>query len=54
MDNEKYIKVRDAFLDVLDGNSWPDEIQYITGLDDERCKEISNLFTELTDEVNSE
>lgn len=37
-----------ALLDVLDGNASPDEIKYNTGLSDERCEEISQMFNDAT------
>jgi hypothetical protein len=40
-------KLAKALYDVVDGASWYD-IQYNTGLDEERCKEIAALF----DKVN--
>lgn len=40
-----YIKtLEDALIDILDGNSKPHDIEYFTGLSDERCEEISKLF----------
>lgn len=44
-----YDKVVNAFLDILDGNSNWYDIQYNTGLSDERCKEIEQLFKSLVE-----
>jgi hypothetical protein len=49
-----YEELRNAFLDVLDGNSRWYEIQYITGLGEERSKEIENIFDFLLERNNKE
>lgn len=38
--------LRKAFVDVLDGSSAAHEIQNSTGLPDERCEEISVLYSQ--------
>lgn len=44
-----YIKeLEEALIDVLDGSASPYDIYANTGLDMERCKEISALFNKLT------
>ena len=37
-----------AFVDALDGNQQWHEIQYFTGLPQERCEAISEMFKQLT------
>lgn len=43
MDKDYQDELEAALVDVLDGVSWYD-LQYNTGLSEERCKEISNLY----------
>jgi hypothetical protein len=44
----EFKQIRDAFIDLLDGiNDWRD-IQKFTGLPDERCKEILEIFKKET------
>jgi phytoene/squalene synthetase len=40
--------LREIIIDLLDGNSYWEEIQKQTGLDEKRCKEIENVFLLLT------
>ena len=47
VDEYLYDKVVKAFLDVLDGNQKWYDIQAQTGLPEERCKEIEQLFNAL-------
>jgi hypothetical protein len=43
-ENMNFKQIRDAFIDLLDGiTDWRD-IQKFTGLSDERCKEILEIF----------
>ena len=45
MDTKEYIEnLEAALMDVLDGNSSWWDIQYNTGLSEERCKEIEKFF----------
>lgn len=37
-----------AVLDLLDGDSYFEEIRYKTGLPEERCRELEKMFTEAT------
>ena len=46
---DELAKVKEAFIDVVDGNDVSD-IQYVTGLSNERCQEIYNLYCKLTKE----
>lgn len=43
-----------TLLDILDGNSAWYEIQYFTGLSDERCKEIESLYGKVLSEVRDD
>ena len=43
-DKEKCEILKKALIDVLDGNAAPWDIKYFTGLPDDRCHEIFNLF----------
>lgn len=43
-DVEKLFPIKECFLDVLDGNSRWHNIRYMTGINDERCKEISLVY----------
>lgn len=45
-----YEQLRDAFCDMLDGDHQWYDIQHNTGLPEARCKEISNMFTELRED----
>ena len=48
MPNKDYIEnLESAIIDVLDGSSEWWSIQEVTGLSDERCKEISDLFAKV-------
>ena len=47
---DEYDELKQAFLDALEGNYQPHDIQYFTGLSDERCKEISDLYERLTNQ----
>lgn len=42
MDNDLYQKLVNALCDLTDGEQWYD-IQYATGLSEERCNEIIEL-----------
>ena len=44
------VTLAEALCDVLDGESWYD-IQYNTGLTEERCKEIYEVVQKYTKEV---
>jgi len=37
-----------AFMDILDGATWHD-LQHITGLSEERCKDIMKVYSELSE-----
>lgn len=37
-----------AVLDILDGDSFWHDIQYKTGLSEERCKELEKIYNEAT------
>ncbi len=43
-----YERLALAFMDVMDGNTWKD-VSILTGLSDERCKDIYNIYSELSD-----
>lgn len=45
-DNDYIEKIESAFIDVLGGSSEWWSIQENTGLSDDRCMEISDLFNE--------
>ncbi len=49
VDEYLYDKVVKAFLDVLDSNQAWYDIQYNTGLPEDRCKEIEQLFNALVE-----
>ncbi len=40
-------QLANAFIDILDGVTDWREIQHFTGLSDERCKDIYNIFSNL-------
>ena len=49
VDDFLFEKVVNAFTDLLDGNHKWYEIKKRTGLSDERCKEIEDLFNALSE-----
>lgn len=49
-DKEKIKIYKDVIIDVLDGNSDWRDIRYNTGLDEERCKEIEEIFYQVLKE----
>ena len=46
--DKQYEELKAAFLDVLDGNSTWWDIMYYTGLSEDRCKEIEELYNRLS------
>jgi hypothetical protein len=44
-EKETISRIVKAFVDVMDGNSKWHDIQADTGLSEERCKEIQNIYT---------